>query len=327
MECFTLKEKLADYIDGNLSDKEKLLADDHLASCRKCQLSLSELDKTVRLLKGLDEKNPPPWLTRQIMSKVTGTETRQGLFSRLFHPIHIKLPLQAAGAVLIAITAFYIFKTMPQETGTYQMLSEEVPSERSVPGQTRGKDVGVKPPLTGLHGEKKSVLTAPADAPALPASEEPASSSKKPGIAIQKDAVPPAPAPLVEQEKRAAASAYSEHGKMRENAFSKSSETDPSGFPRQEKFIFNMTAEDPAKAMADIEKAALALGAEDIVMKSALTGSILTLKLDQGKVESLYASLAKIGTVKEQKGSWMFSQDSPVVLLEIFLTPAGLPVR
>ncbi len=132
MECAKIKERLSDYIEGFLSAEEKKLFDEHLRSCGECNGILSELRKTIDHLHGMEEVEPPPWMTKKVMASVREeAEKKKSLWQSLFYPIHIKLPLEAVGVVLVAVTALYVFQSVdPVLKGGHMDDLAEIPVER-----------------------------------------------------------------------------------------------------------------------------------------------------------------------------------------------------
>lgn len=113
MECSEVQKRLTAYLEGTLPPEERALVEEHLAPCRQCSQSLAELKRTLEHLQGLPEVEPPPWLAQKVMARVRSeAETKRGIWQFLFYPIHIKLPLEAAGVIAIAVTTIYVFKTM-----------------------------------------------------------------------------------------------------------------------------------------------------------------------------------------------------------------------
>jgi hypothetical protein len=55
--------------------------------------------------------------------------TKKGLWRKLFYPLYVKLPIEAAGVFLIALTALYVFKSMEPKIKTVMAPSEETVSE------------------------------------------------------------------------------------------------------------------------------------------------------------------------------------------------------
>lgn len=116
MECDNIKGKLSAYIDGLSSSEDRAMIEEHLKSCQECRTSLADIEKTVSYVKGLEDIEPPAWLTRKVMTRVREeVAPREGILHKLFYPLHIKLPVQAIATILIAVSAFYIFKTMQPE--------------------------------------------------------------------------------------------------------------------------------------------------------------------------------------------------------------------
>ena len=76
-------------------------------------------------------------MTQKIMANVRAAEEeRKGLFRRLFHPLSVKLPIQAIAVLFLAVTAYYIYQNM-HPTAKYT----EAPTE---------KFEAAKPALPGL---------------------------------------------------------------------------------------------------------------------------------------------------------------------------------
>lgn len=125
-----VKERLSEYIDGLLPDEEKRRIEEHLASCSECAGALGELKKTVSLLRDLDEVEPPAWFTQKVMTRVKEEAgSREGFLRRILGPIHSFIPLEALGAVAIAITVIVVFRSfIPVMKEQYSDLSSKAPA-------------------------------------------------------------------------------------------------------------------------------------------------------------------------------------------------------
>ncbi len=150
MECKEVREKLSAYIEGIVPAEEKRLIEEHLRTCPGCKESLADLERTIEHVQAIPEVEPPPWLTQKVMARVraeTEAEARKGIWEKLFHrapawqteralptisakpepalgektfrkriwdkllyPIPIKLPLEAAGVIAIAVVIIYVFR-------------------------------------------------------------------------------------------------------------------------------------------------------------------------------------------------------------------------
>lgn len=141
MECNNIQEKLSSYIDDRLLPDEKAQVDEHLRGCPECSRSFEELKKTIALTRGLDEVEPPPWLEQKVMANIRqGERRKEGLLQKLFFPVHIKVPLEIVATVAIAVTAFFVFRTIEPEIKTFKRMPEEMaaPSLPSAPVMRKG---------------------------------------------------------------------------------------------------------------------------------------------------------------------------------------------
>ena len=126
MKCTDSRDQLSAYIDEQLTPEEKNLLDDHLKTCTMCRHALEELRKSIALTKGLEELEPPPWLSEKVMTGIRqGTKEKGGIIKKLFFPLHIKLPIEVFATLAIIVTAFYIFKTIGPEVQVTMSPSEE----------------------------------------------------------------------------------------------------------------------------------------------------------------------------------------------------------
>ncbi len=133
MNCGYPKDNISAYIDGELSQKDRTLAEDHIGSCEECALYLKELRNTVSTVKTVEEAEPPTWLTQKVMAKVREeVDEEKGLLHKLFFPLHIKLPLEAFATIAVAITALFIFKAVKPEIERTRIPSEMLQQETEV---------------------------------------------------------------------------------------------------------------------------------------------------------------------------------------------------
>lgn len=109
MLCKDIEQKLPAYLEDALSPQENGLIKEHLASCPQCGKAIENLKRTETLVRQMEEVEPPPWFTQKIMSRVREeAKQKEGIFRKLFYPLHIKIPIQALATVLIAVLAFQI---------------------------------------------------------------------------------------------------------------------------------------------------------------------------------------------------------------------------
>jgi hypothetical protein len=111
MNCKDVENNLPLFEDNLLSSAEKKALEQHLKSCSKCAKALAQLQKTGRLVEGLEEMEPPPWFKQKIMSRVREEAEKKSLAQKWFYPLRIKIPVQIMAAIVIAVLAVYIYRS------------------------------------------------------------------------------------------------------------------------------------------------------------------------------------------------------------------------
>jgi hypothetical protein len=125
MKCNDIQQNLSAYVEGIIPSEEKMIIDEHLKSCVKCYESLADLKKTIAHIHNLEDVEPPAWLTQKVMARIKAeAEPKKGILQKLFYPLHIKLPIEAVAATLVAVLTIYIFKTMQPEMKLAQAPSK-----------------------------------------------------------------------------------------------------------------------------------------------------------------------------------------------------------
>ncbi|MCK9197100.1 MAG: zf-HC2 domain-containing protein [Syntrophales bacterium] len=111
MTCNEIENRLSAYMEGLLPPGEKKDTEEHLATCPRCRQALSDLKQVEKLVKGLEEVEPPLFFEHRIMSLVREEAgQKQGFLRRIFHPLYIKVPVQVLATLLIAVLGFYVFQ-------------------------------------------------------------------------------------------------------------------------------------------------------------------------------------------------------------------------
>lgn len=107
MDCSGCRTRISLHIDSALPQEEQDALRDHLEVCDSCRTEWEELLKTREHLRNLDQVESPPWLTQRIMAKIREeAPPKKSIWQRLFYPLHIKIPLEAAASILIAVLVF-----------------------------------------------------------------------------------------------------------------------------------------------------------------------------------------------------------------------------
>jgi hypothetical protein len=111
MVCKDIEQKIPAYLEDALSPQEKGIVEEHLALCPQCKKAIEDLKKTGKLVREMEEVEPPPWFTQKIMSRVREeAKQKESIFRKCFYPLHVKIPIQALTMVLIAVLAVQIYR-------------------------------------------------------------------------------------------------------------------------------------------------------------------------------------------------------------------------
>ncbi|MBI5527516.1 MAG: DUF2275 domain-containing protein [Deltaproteobacteria bacterium] len=117
MNCEHAKGLLPALLDTALPADETREIETHVAACEHCTRELAALRKAAHLVKELPEIEPPPFFAKKIMAEVRAASVpKLSLLKRILFPLHIKLPLEALAAVLVAVIAIQIYRTVGPES-------------------------------------------------------------------------------------------------------------------------------------------------------------------------------------------------------------------
>lgn len=109
MNCSEIKELLSEYVDGVLDVKTKALVDEHLSTCKDCQQELASLKVLVNELGSLESVAPPKDFLKELHERMEQRSWFSKILRTLFVPMRLKIPLEFAGAAVMAILVFSLF--------------------------------------------------------------------------------------------------------------------------------------------------------------------------------------------------------------------------
>ncbi len=115
MKCGEIKERLSEYVDDILDPATKALVDQHLSACEDCQRELASLKALVSELEALDSVDPPKDFLDQLHERMEVRSRFPKILRTLFLPMRVKIPLEFAGAVAVAILVFSILHTQKDQ--------------------------------------------------------------------------------------------------------------------------------------------------------------------------------------------------------------------
>jgi len=329
MTCKEIEGKLAPYQEGLLPPEERDIVETHLAACPQCSAALSDLVKTVGLIKGLPEVDPPPWFTQKVMAKVREEAgQKHGLIKRLFYPFHIKIPIEAFATLLVVMIGVYIYQLTSPETPTF------IPPPPSVIQETV--------PPAGPIQELKKPSQKPAETqsgsdPAVPARKgsayAPVPPSVERGVTKLEDRPPAEIPPTSSMDVEKSVERMGESPAPRHEAL-------PSAIPRlrQKESIgaavdsqqlksaaselqavrtVSLRVPDVQTGLQEVERILVRLGARNISITSRDNGSFVRANLNTDRTGDLLRQLGAVGTVHETETSAKPGGDSTLLRIEI----------
>jgi hypothetical protein len=277
MQCHDIQEKLFVYIDGDISSEERMLIDEHLKSCEQCNKTLAEMKKTTECLRDLGDIEPPAWLTQKIMTKIRSEAGREkSLWQKLFYPLHTKLPVEAAVAVLLAVTTVYIFKTMQPEMKLAKAPLEEM-TARMPFKETKSTDKDLMSRKNDIVSGKASQASQHQAAPLEKRDEK------------------------VSEEKRLPSAGTVAKDESQQRALSPAPALRALAESKKEGLYLTVNVRDIKKAREDIMKVVTQLNGKITKTESLADRDVLTIELNSERFDELLEKLKLIGVVEEKE--------------------------
>lgn len=146
MDCDEIKERLSAYVDDLLDAESKAVVEEHLSSCKGCQQELVSLKALVRELGSLESVEPPKDFLDQLNERIEARPWFPKILRTLFKPMRVKIPLEFAGAVAVAILVFAVLHTQKEELRLKEapvgLVKQERPSEQVAAEQRQAEAPG-----------------------------------------------------------------------------------------------------------------------------------------------------------------------------------------
>ncbi len=129
MKCDDIKLLLADYLEGSLSPSDTALVKEHLKKCADCREELQFLKKYLKKIETFPSLKAPDDFLEQLHARIDDSG-RGSVVKKLFYPLKIKIPLEAAALLALAVTGMIIFKPFSPEVAQYK--AEEPASRQAI---------------------------------------------------------------------------------------------------------------------------------------------------------------------------------------------------
>jgi len=293
MQCNDIQEKLSAYMDGDISSEERMLIDEHLKSCQQCNETLAELTKTTEYVRNLGDIEPPAWLTQKIMTKIRSEAGREkSIWQKLFYPLHIKLPVEAAVAVLLAVTTIYIFRTMQPEIKLANAPVEEMTPQMTLK-ETKSTD-------KDLMSRKVDIVR-----------------GKVPQESQHQTAHPETAQPFVQKEKAMPSGGAVAKDESQQKALSPAPALRALSEMKKESLYITVHVRDIKKTREDIVKFVTQLHGKIIKTESLADRDVLAIELNSERFDELIEKLKLIGVVEEKERTLDGRKGNSEITIEI----------
>lgn len=147
MNCHETRERLSELLDLALAAPERAEVGAHLDGCPDCRRELDRLRATVSLLSRVERPRAPVGFVDRVAAAARPVPWYQRLGRRLFLPLNIKRPVQAAAMLVIAVLGVYLLQRTPEWRDAARPELQS-PAPRSEPSGTTTA-VPTPPPAPG----------------------------------------------------------------------------------------------------------------------------------------------------------------------------------
>jgi anti-sigma factor RsiW len=207
MTCAENRELHSALLDGELRGDERALVEGHLAGCPECARELERLARMLGMLHALPAARAPLGFVDRVLEAARPAPWYARLGRRVLQPWRVKLPLQAAALVVVALGAVYVYQKTPelQQAARYEAPAPTSPTPSAPPPAAREPGAPAparapEPPAGSKAAERQEPAPR-ADSPELAKRESDTGARDASRSNVIKDAPPPAtPAPAAPAE-------------------------------------------------------------------------------------------------------------------------------
>jgi hypothetical protein len=145
MTCHEARELFSALLDDALGADERRALDAHLAMCADCGRELQRFRSTVTLLRSVEPARAPAGFVDRVLDAARPAPWPRRLLRALVLPWPLKLPVEAAAIVLVAVGVVYVFRATP-ELGQATRVESTYETDTTRTETTTSRDVASAPP-------------------------------------------------------------------------------------------------------------------------------------------------------------------------------------
>jgi hypothetical protein len=114
MSCDDARARFSELADGQLDAVERAAVETHVGACAECRQEWVAFGRTLSLLHALPRHRAPAGFAERVLAAAHPTPRPRRLARRLFLPLSVKLPLQAAALVVVTVGGVWFFQRAPE---------------------------------------------------------------------------------------------------------------------------------------------------------------------------------------------------------------------
>ena len=192
MKCKKVQQYLPDYITGDLDSTTADAIREHIKNCESCRSELLSYKSYINELSSVKEGKAPDNFLDRIHERFKKQEKTPTLREKLFQPLNIKIPLEAAGVLAIALVVFFFWRPYEAPTTRFSDMPQ---------GYTETHEIEKNAPRSGPEaasetpaGDATELLKSPERAGEAPAEPDKAVQSRARKKSISQASMDTAPA-------------------------------------------------------------------------------------------------------------------------------------
>lgn len=114
MNCPEARDLFSARADDHLTPQEGVALEAHFQACVACRHEWERFERTVGLLRAVEEARAPAGFAQRVIGAASRESRRRPILRRLFLPLHVKLPLEAAAVVVVSTVVILLFRQTPE---------------------------------------------------------------------------------------------------------------------------------------------------------------------------------------------------------------------
>jgi len=107
-ECNKIQPMLSEYIDGVLPEADSSRVRSHLEECTGCMEMYKSMREIIVYINDMDEVDPPEGFLDRVNKRLENESSFGRIIRGIFHPLHIKVPIEIAGLAAAVVLLVYI---------------------------------------------------------------------------------------------------------------------------------------------------------------------------------------------------------------------------